>query len=103
VSGVIHVTEAEHALLEVLWRRGPLTPPRLMHEVQEGRAWSASTIKTLLARLIRKGAIRTEREAGRLQYRALLDREAYVAAEVQALADRMFGGDLQALGRYLMH
>lgn len=101
MSDLIHVTEAEHALLEALWRRGPLAPQRLIAEVQAGRDWSASTIKTLLARLIRKGAIRTERDDGRLQYRALLDRETYVAAEVQALADRLFGGDLTRLAAYL--
>ena len=30
----VHVTEAESAILEVLWRHGPLPPSRLISEVQ---------------------------------------------------------------------
>ena len=97
----LHVTEAEYALLEALWRRGPLTASRLIAEVQDSRAWAATTIKTLLGRLIRKGAIRSEREDGRLQYRALLARETYVRAEVQALVDRLFDGDASKLAAHL--
>ena len=97
----IHVTEAEQVLLEALWRLGPLTPQTLTGEVQQWREWSASTIKTLLARLIRKGAVGAERGDGRLRYRAMLDRETYVAAEVEALADRLFGGDQGKLAAWL--
>lgn len=87
--------------MEALWRRGPLTPSRLIAEVQDSRAWAAPTIKTLLARLIRKGAVRSERDDGRLQYRALLARDAYVEGEVQALIDRLFDGDPTNLAAYL--
>jgi BlaI family penicillinase repressor len=93
----IHVTEAEQVLLEALWRRGPLTPPRLIAEVQAARDWGEPTIKTLLSRLMKKGAVRSEKADGRLQYRPLLSRELFVAAEVKALVDRLFDGDAERL------
>ena len=40
------------------------------------------------------------REEGLLRYRPLIDREAYLAVEVRALADRLFAGDLSALAAF---
>jgi BlaI family penicillinase repressor len=97
VTDAIHVTEAEGEVLAALWRCGPLTPPKLMREVKARRAWTDSTIKTLLSRLIHKKAVASERDDGRLQYRALLARETYVEGEVRALVDRLFEGDVGRL------
>ena len=97
----IHVTEAESVLLEALWRRGPLTPVRLIAEVQAARPWGAATIKTLLGRLMQRKAVRSEREEGVLRYRALIDRSAYVEGEVATLVARLFGGDRAALAAFL--
>jgi len=88
----IHVTEAESEILAALWRRGPLTPSGLIEEVRLAQPWGDATIKTLLGRLMRKKAIRAERDDGRLTYRSLIDRQTYVDAEVQALVDRLFDG-----------
>ncbi len=48
-----------------------------------------------------KHAVKSERDAGRLQYRALIDRETYVAGEVKALVNRLFGGDAAGLAAHL--
>lgn len=93
----IPITEAESEVLAALWRRGPLSTKALVADVQSVQAWGDATIKTLLHRLMRKGAVLSERDDGRQQYRALVSRRAYAEGEVQALADRLFGGDRQAL------
>jgi predicted transcriptional regulator len=90
---MLHVTEAESVVLGPLWRLGPLTPARLMQEVKQVQPWADTTIKTLLARLARKKAVAAERVGGVVRYRALVLREAYVEAEVEALAARLFDGD----------
>ena len=97
MTQTIHVTEAEGEVLAALWRCGPLTPPKLMREVKARRDWTDSTIKTLLSRLIHKKTVASERDDGRLQYRALLERDAYVEGEVRALVDRLFEGDAARL------
>ncbi len=97
----IHITDAESAVLAALWRCGPLTPARLIAEVKARRAWGDATIKTLLGRLMQKKAVRSEREDGVLRYRALIERKSYVEAEVQALVERLFGGDPKALADFL--
>jgi predicted transcriptional regulator len=97
----IHVTEAESAVLEALWRCGAIPPTRLMAEVKKARPWGEATIKTLLGRLMQKKAVRSVREDGLLRYHPMLERSAYVEQEVQALVDRLFGGDVSALAAFL--
>jgi predicted transcriptional regulator len=101
LSGAVHVTEAEGVLLEALWRCGPLTPPRLVAEVQGARPWGQATIKTLLGRLMHKRIVLAERANGAVRYRVLIERTAFVESEVQALADRLFDGDLAALRAFI--
>jgi predicted transcriptional regulator len=74
---------------------------QLLEEVKSGQKWGDATIKTLLNRLLHKGAIRSEQTPERHQYRAVLEREAYVAGEVQALVDRLFEGRPELLLAYL--
>lgn len=98
---MIHVTVAESEVLAALWRRGPLSSADLIDEVKSVQQWGDATIKTLLGRLIRKHAIRSEKIDGRQRYHPLIDRAAYIDGEIQALADRLFGGDPAALAAHL--
>ena len=88
-------------MFDALWRCGPLPPARLIEEVKRVRPWGDATIKTLLGRLMAKKAVLSAREDGRLLYRPQIDRTAYVDAEIQALADRLFCGDRGALAAWL--
>lgn len=96
----ITITESERVLMEALWTRGPLSPPELMAAVKAVEAWADPTIKTLLHRLMQRGAVRSERTDA-LRYVPLLDREAYVREQVDAFVERLFDGDRQALIDYL--
>lgn len=88
-------------MLAALWRRGPLSFASLIEEVKATQPWADATIKTLLHRLMQKGAVRSEREDGRQRYHAVLSHEAYVDGEIQALVDRLFEGRQDALIGYL--
>ena len=101
MSERVCITDAEVQVLKALWRHGPLPPARLITEVKAARPWADTTIKTLMSRLTQKGAVRSEKVDGRLQYRALIDRATYVEGEVAALAERLFDGNRAALAEYL--
>ncbi|WP_293907417.1 BlaI/MecI/CopY family transcriptional regulator [Phenylobacterium sp.] len=59
--------------------------------------WGEATVRTLIHRLIRKGAPRSERRRGLVGYAPLVSREAWLSAESQGLVDRLFGGQLAPL------
>ena len=90
----MHITSAESHVMEALWRREPLTADELVAEVGSGQSWGEATVKTLINRLLKKKAIKSERSDGKHGYRPLIARAVYVQAESQGLLDRLFEGQL---------
>lgn len=54
--------------------------------------WQEPTIKTLLNRLLKKGAISAQKDGRRYLYSPVLQREQWLASESKGLLDRLFGG-----------
>lgn len=63
--------------------------------------WGDATIKTLLHRLMQKGAVRSEKEDGRQRYHAVLERDVWLDEEIAAVVDRLFGGDFDAMADHV--
>jgi BlaI family transcriptional regulator, penicillinase repressor len=95
------ISDAEHAVMEVLWRRAPLTAIEASDALAPERGWSLQTVKTLLSRLVAKNVVATEADGRRFLYRPLVEREEYVAHESQRLVDRLFGGRVTPLVAHL--
>jgi predicted transcriptional regulator len=91
------ISSAEHEIMEVLWRESPLTAAEVAERVPHGRDWSIRTVKTLLSRLLAKGALAHEEEGRRYLYRPAVAREDYVAAESGRMIERLFGGRVTPL------
>lgn len=83
--------------MDALWRENPLSADGIVADVTARQAWGEATVKTLINRLLKKKAIKSERVDGRHQYRPLIDRADYVQTESQDLLDRLFGGELAPL------
>src|ERR1700761_6262438 len=93
----MNITKAESQVMASLWREGPLTADEIVAQVAAPQGWGEATVKTLINRLLKKKAIGSEREGGRPQYRALVERADYVQIESQGLLDRLFEGRLTPL------
>ncbi len=86
------ISDAEHAVMEVLWQRSPLTATEVADALADAREWSLQTVKTLLSRLTNKGAVSYDQDGRRYLYSPILAREDYVGDESRRLVDRLFGG-----------
>lgn len=95
------ISDAEHAVMEVLWDESPLTAQDVAERVAPTRGWSANTVKTLLGRLLAKNTIAAEEDGRRYLYRPLVERGDYVEGESRRLIDRLFGGKLTPLVAHL--
>ncbi|WP_112382351.1 BlaI/MecI/CopY family transcriptional regulator [Sphingomonas carotinifaciens] len=95
------ISDAEHAVMEVLWDDAPLTAQDVAERVDPDRGWSANTVKTLLGRLLAKKAIVHEEDGRRYLYRPAVARGDYVEGESRRLIDRLFGGRLTPLVAHL--
>ena len=95
------ISEAEHAVMEALWDKSPLAATDVCELVCGERGWSMPTVKTLLSRLVAKGAVATEPDGRRFLYTPLLERAEYVGGESRRLVDRLFGGRAAPLFAHL--
>jgi predicted transcriptional regulator len=96
------ITEAESRVMAVVWAGaeaggGGAGAEAILAAVGPAHGWSESTVRTLIHRLIRKGALVSERRRGMVVYAPRVSRAAWVSAESQGLLDRVFGGRLAAL------
>lgn len=95
------ISGAEHAVMEALWQRSPLTAQEVCEEVCGPRGWSLATVKTLLSRLVVKQAVETEPDGKRFLYSPRMERSDYVGTESRRLVDRLFGGRAAPLFAHL--
>ncbi len=91
------ISAAESQVMEALWRRSPLTAEEIVAEVAGPQGWSEPTVKSLLNRLLTKGAIEAEKSGRRYLYRPRVDRLAYLSDESRGLLDRLFDGRIAPL------
>ena len=91
------ISDAEHAVMEVLWDHAPLDAQSIYDRLSGSQSWTLATVKTLLSRLVSKDALTTEAEGRKFFYRPAIERSAYVSGESRRLVDRLFGGKLSPL------
>ena len=93
----MQISEAESAVMEVLWRSNPLGADEVVAALARSRDWQEATIKTLLNRLLNKGAIAAERDGRRYRYTPVLPREDWLLDESRGMLERLFDGRVAPL------
>ena len=97
----MQLPDSEFAVIEILWANAPQSAEELIAQLSASRGWQASTVKTLLARLVKKGALHFERDGRRFLYSPAWQRDAYVASASKSFLDTLFGGRLTPLVAHL--
>jgi BlaI family penicillinase repressor len=93
----MQISEAESVVMEVLWASSPRAAEEVVEALADQQDWQEPTIKTLLNRLLKKGAISAERDGRRYLYAPVLKRGDWVRQQSSSLLDRLFGGRLAPL------
>jgi len=86
--------------MDVLWERSPLAANDIVAQLARDSDWEPATIKTMLNRLVKKGALRFKAEGKRYLYAPAVTRDACVRTEGRSFLDRVFGG---AAGPLIAH
>ena len=93
----ISISEAEAQVMAALWQDHPLSTDDIAAALKDSHAWQLATIKTLLNRLLNKGAISAEKEGRRYLYSPVLTRDEWLGTQSLGLLDRLFDGKLAPL------
>ena len=93
----MQISDAESVVMDVLWKRSPLSAEDVVASLSSRQDWQEATVKTLLNRLLKKGAIDAEKDGRRYLYAPVLQRGDWVQGESESLLDRVFGGRVAPL------
>jgi BlaI family penicillinase repressor len=91
------ISESEWDVMEPIWEAGECTAAEVIKRLRATHDWNHSTIRTLLARLVAKGALEYEVDGSRYIYRAAVSRRQCVRQKSRSFLERTFGGDVGAL------
>lgn len=92
------ISESEWSIMEALWESSPQTASEVTKTLRASMNWAENTVRTLLTRLVEKGALKTsENASGTRTFIPAVKREACVRAESQSFLDRIFGGAAKPL------
>ena len=92
----ISISESEWQVMKIIWRDPPQTLPEILDRLKS-TGWSKTTIQTYLARLVKKGALYTERQGkGYLYYPAVSETECQLA-ETRDFLRRVYDGSLSKM------
>jgi len=97
MTGLPKISEAEWMVMKVLWSRGPLTANEVVEELAGKTHWKPKTVKTLINRLVKKGAVRFEREGRKYRYYPAVSENECVRQERTSFARRVYGGAMKPM------
>jgi len=92
------ITDAELDIMKILWEREGLTSPAIFESLSNSDERNTGTLKTLLKRLVKKGAVRREgiNERHYIYFPVITEKE-YIKKNRRRLIDRMFDGSAKGL------
>jgi BlaI family penicillinase repressor len=88
------ISDAEWAVMRVLWERGAGTANEVVEAVAAQRGWKPKTVHTLLRRLVDKKALDFEKRGREHVFRPRVGEQECQLAEGRSFLGRVFGGEL---------
>ncbi len=91
------ISDSELEVMRVLWEAGDALPITDIRRIlQDRKGWEATTVKTLVQRLVSKGVLEQEKRKV-FFYRPLVSESEYSDWAVNGMVQRLFRGSARAL------
>ena len=90
----MQISDAEWIVMHLIWQSQPTDARQVIEQLAQANGWTAATVKTMLHRLVKKGALSYEVNGKRYQYRAKVRRGQCIREASKSFLDRVFGGDV---------
>lgn len=98
----MRLSDAEWIVMNALWENFPAPAREVLGRVEDETGWAYSTLKTLLARLVEKGALDTHKRANTSLYEPLITREQARRSALHRLLDKAFDGTFGSLLQHMV-
>lgn len=89
----VKISEAEWEVMLVVWKLRKVSAAEVIEQLESATGWNHRTIRTLLARLVKKGALHVVEDGHRNLYRPAVTKKRCVREAGQSFLERIFAGD----------
>jgi len=89
----MQLSDAEWIVMNTIWESQPTEASDVIAAVGSANDWSDATVKTMLHRLVKKGALAAEQIGKKYSYTPAVRRSDCVRRASRSFLDRVFGGD----------
>ncbi len=96
------LTDAEWTLMNSVWQKHPATAREIADLLPQTHNWAYTTIKTMLDRLVEKGALSESKKGITSIYSPLLTKSAARAVALKTLVNHAFDGAFGPLVHFLI-
>jgi BlaI family penicillinase repressor len=91
------VSPAEWEVMEILWDNGPSAARDVYSSLPKRNPREIKTVRTLLSRLVEKGAVGYDQIGNSYLYRTEFSRDQLVCGEIRNVANRILNGSVSAM------
>ncbi|GAA0539652.1 BlaI/MecI/CopY family transcriptional regulator [Rheinheimera aquimaris] len=94
---MIEISNAELKVMQILWQRQPLSANDVVAALADDKDWHEKTVKTLLNRLVGKGALGFDKDGRAYLYYPLIAEQDYQLQQSRSFVERLFAGRVAPL------
>ena len=91
------ISESEYEIMKLIWDEAPISTNDVVKRFEGINDWSPKTVQTLLARLVKKGALGYEKKGRVYIYTPLIKEEEYIHIESSSFLKKFFDGALNSM------
>lgn len=91
------ISESEYEIMKLIWDEAPISTNDVVKRFEGINDWSPKTVQTLLARLVKKGALGYEKKGRVYIYTPLIKEEEYIHSESSSFLKKFFDGALNSM------
>jgi len=97
MSNIPAISDAEYQVMKVIWAGAPISTNEVVEKLEKTTAWKPKTIQTLLSRLVKKGALKYEKESRVYVYTPLVQKSEILETESDSFLNRFYDGALNPM------
>ena len=94
---IASISDAEVEVLQQLWMEAPLSAQEIIERMEQSGNAHPKTIKTLINRLLTKGALRFKEENRKYQYFPVVKKADFYRVKTESFLNKFFDGELSPL------
>jgi BlaI family transcriptional regulator, penicillinase repressor len=98
----IELTEAEWTIIKAIWDHEPCTAPDIQQQLKKETAWTYSTVRTLMDRMVIKGLLKAKKERNLTLYSSTVTRAQAQRGELLYALKNAFNGALTPMVQCLI-